>query len=406
MPPAPLSFRNFRLLTLGQGLGQIGAFFQIVAVSLLVLDANGSAFALGLTMGVQAIPMLVLSPWAGVIIDRVRIHRLLRVAAAVGAAQSLILGAIVANDSFNLVALAALSFVLGCVQTFDRPATQAFLQELVPRETIPAAVALSSSTQAVGRLGGPALAAILYSWLGAEWCFFVNAVGWLAVFAALSFFRTSEMYARPKQTPSRGQFVEGLAFVWRSPLHRTVLISNAVVGCLAFNFPLFYASLVKKAFEADSVYFGIAESLNAITAVAGGIIISRMRIELSLKLYAIACLALGISLTWSAASPTMFIFLAGMLYFGITVVFYQTAAQSLLQRATPPQLIGRVMSLYMLGLMGTTPIGGLLMGWIIDAVSARAAVGLGGASLLLAAAVIAFLPHNDPVEAVEPLAGS
>jgi MFS family permease len=296
----------------------------------------------------------------------------------------------------------SLTFLLGFVQIFDRPASQAFLSELVPREKLPSAVALAGSAQSVGRLGGPAIAALVYASLGAAWCFYINAVSYLAVVVAMLLLRRSEMIARQPATRAAGQFREGLRFVWRSPIHRPTLIANAVVGCLAFNFPLFFASLTTEVFHAGSLAFGIAESLNAVTAVLAGLLLTRSPRTPSLRTYALACLLLGISLAWSALSPTLGVFYASMLYFGAVVVYYSTTAQSLIQQNTPHELVGRTMSFFTLGLMGTTPIGGLIAGAVIDAYDPRAAIGLGALSLFLCGGVVALLARHDRVATSAP----
>ncbi|HVC30666.1 MAG TPA: MFS transporter, partial [Steroidobacteraceae bacterium] len=184
-----------------------------------------------------------------------------------------------------------------------------------------------------------------------------------------------------------------------SPLHRSVLLANALIGCLAFNFALFYSSLVTKDFHAGSLAFGIAESLNAITAVVGGLVLTRSPRTPTRRSFTVACFALGVSLAWSAAAPTLGLFFAGMLYFGAAVVLYSTVSQSLIQQNTPPALIGRVMSFFTLGIMGTTPIGGLVSGLIIDAFDPRAAIGLGAASLFACAIIMLPLIRRDAARA-------
>lgn len=393
--------RNVRLYLAGQSLSNIGTFFQIVALSLFVLHLTGSGFALGATMGLGAVPFLILGPWAGAVIDRLQIRRLLVLTSTLACVQALVLGLLIATGLVNLWWVLGLTFLLGCVQIFDRPAAQAFLNELVPREQLPSAVALSSSAQSVGRLGGPAIAALVYASLGPAWCFYVNSASYLAVVVALVLLHGSEMLPRLTTSQATGQFREGLRYVWNSSLHRSVLLANALIGCLAFNFALFYSSLVTQDFHAGSLAFGIAESLNAVTAVLGGLILTRSPRTPTRRTFAIACFALGISLLWSAASPTLAIFFAGMLYFGAAVVFYSTVSQSLIQQNTPPELIGRVMSFFTLGLMGTTPVGGLISGFIIDAVDTRAAIGLGAASLFVCGIIMAILVRRSPAKMLD-----
>lgn len=398
--------RNVRLYLAGQGLSNIGTFFQVVALSLLVLHLTGSGFALGAMMALGALPFLALGPWAGTVIDRLQIRRLLIVTATLAGIQALTLGILVSTGLISVWWLLLLALLLGCVQIFDRPAGQAFLTELVPREQLPSAIALASAAQSVGRLGGPAIAALLYATLGAAWCFYVNAASFAAVVVALSLLRRSEMVPRRLRPRGTGGFREGLRFVWRSPVHRSTLLANAVIGCLAFNFPLFYSSLVTKDFHAGSLAFGIAESLNAVTAVIGGLLLTRTPRTPSRRTFAWACFALGLSLGWSAIAPTLALFFAGMLYFGAAVVYYTTTSQSLVQQNTPPELIGRVMSFFTLGVMGTTPIGGLISGLVIDAFDPRAALGLGAASLFIAGAITMVLVRGDAAAARAALAAA
>ena len=172
-----------------------------------------------------------------------------------------------------------------------------------------------------------------------------------------------------------GQLRDGLRFAWRSPLLRIVLLTNAFIGMLTFNFPAFYSSLVKLTFHAGAAGFGVAESLNAITAVGAGFVLARRLHHPTMRLVALASALLGVSMLYSAVSPSLSLFLAGMPYFGAAVVCYTTVTQSLLQQHTPPEKQGRIMSLFMLGTMGTTPIGGILTGWITDRVVAAGVAG-------------------------------
>jgi MFS family permease len=275
-----------------------------------------------------------------------------------------------------------LAFVLGCVQVFERPAVQAFLGELVPPQAIPRAVSLASSVQAFGRLGGPALAAVLYTWLGPGLVFGVNAASYLIVLAALLLLRASAMFPRERRHGRQGSFMTGVRFVRNSPMLWPVLLGNAIVGLFAFNFPTFFASLATLTFQQPSL-FGLAESVNAVTAVLAGLLLARYLREPTGITVGAACMALGGTLVWVALSPSPFWFIASMPFFGFAVVSYTATAQSLVQRQAPREMVGRMMSLFSLGSMGTTPLGALIVGLVSDNVSPRAAVGLGATSAIL-----------------------
>ena len=381
-PQRTAAYRNLSIYLLGQALSNIGSFSQIVALSLLVLELTDSGLALGATMSVQAIPQLVLSPWAGPLLDRVALRWLLLVTALVGALQAVSLAALALTGQISMPWVIALALVGGCVQVFDRPGVQAFLGELVPRTDLHRAVSLASSVQAFGRLGGPALAALLYAWLGAGLVFAVNAGSFLLVIIALLALRAQAMFPRERRAAGGGTLMTAVRYAWHAPGLWPILLGNVFVGLFAFNFPTFFATLSTLTFQQPEL-FGLAESINAVAAVVTGLLLARYLRQPTVRMVGIACAALGGTLAWVAVSPTPAVFLASMPFFGAAVVAYTATAQSLTQRQAPREMVGRMMSLFTLGSMGTTPLGGLIVGAVIDLASPRAAVGLGAASALV-----------------------
>jgi MFS family permease len=382
-----LNERNVRLFVGGQALSNIGTFSQLVAQSLLVLDLSDSGFALGATMAVQSLPMLLLAPWSSVLLDRAPLRRLMLATATLGALQAAALAVLTVTNLVSLPWILVLSLALGTVQAFDRPAAQAFLVELVPPAGLHRAVALASTAQSVGRLGGPALAAGLYVWKGPASVFAVNAISYLAVVATLLALRSRDMFPRTPQPDEPGQFRAVLRLAWRSSLLRPALLANAFVGTLAFNFPTFFSTMATLTFDQPAL-FGIAESLNAVTALGAGLLLARAKSAPSGRRTGLACMALGSALLWVALSPTPAVFLASMPWFGFAVVWYAVSMQALIQRNATREMVGRVMSLYTLGTMGTTPIGGLVVGLLIDHFSPRVAVGVGATSAVLAGLIL------------------
>jgi MFS family permease len=367
--PSALGVANVRRFLFGQGISNIGTFFQIVAQSLFVLDLTGSGFALGATMSLQFLPVLLLGPLSGVVIDRVSIPRLLTFTAILAGLEALVLGILTSTGRITLHWILGLSLLLGIAQVADRAAGSAFLAQLVDGDRLASAVGLSAVSNSVGRLGGPALAALLYAWRGAAVCFYINAVSYVAVVVSLLLLRRKELIPSTRQPSAKGQLREAIGFARQSPLLRRVLLANAVVGALTFNFASFYSSLVRLTFHAGAGVFGLAESLNAITAVGGGFVLTKWLRRPSLKTFILSLTLLGTSLLYSASSPTVIWFLVGMPYFGAVIVLYTTVAQTVLQQNTPNSMQGRIMSLFSLGSMGMTPIGALVAGWLTDAVS-------------------------------------
>jgi MFS family permease len=378
-----LRSHNARLFVAGQALSNIGTFSQTVALSLLVLQLTDSGLALGGVMAFQALPMVLLGPWAGSVLDRLPLRRVLFVTALMGALQAACLAALALSGTINLAWVFGLAFGLGCIQVFDRPGGQAFIAELVPRAAIAGAVGLASLAPAIGRLGGPALAAVLYAWAGAGSVFAFNAASFAAVLVALALLRTAELLPRALHASRPTDMLTALRFAWRSPLLRSVLLANALIGLLAFNFATFFASISSLTFNQPSL-FGAAESINAVTALAAGVLLARRTRQATLGTAGIAAVCLGSSLAWVALSPTAGIFLAAMPYFGFAVVWYAATSQALIQQHAPAEMRGRMMSLYTLGSMGTTLVGALIVGAVIDHWSPRVAIGLGASSAVLA----------------------
>jgi MFS family permease len=401
--PSALKFHNVRLFVAGQGLSNIGTFSQVVALSLLVLQLTDSGLALGAVMAAQALPILLLAPWAGSFLDRLPLRRVLFVTALMGAVQAGGLAVLALTSTINLAWVFGLAIGLGCVQVFDRPGGQAFIAELVPREAIAGAVGLASSAQAMGRLGGPALAAVLYAWAGAGSVFAVNAASFAAVLVALMLLRSSELLPRAIHADKRTDMSTALSFARRSPPIRSVLLANAFVGLLAFNFPTFFASISSLTFDQPSL-FGAAESINAVTALAAGVLLARHVRRPTLRTAGIAAVCLGSSLAWVALSPGGPVFLAAMPYFGLAVVWYATSSQTLIQQHSPAEMGGRMMSLYTLGSMGTTPLGALIVGAVIDRWSPRVAIGLGASSAVVAGLVLLLIAARS--RSISPFASS
>ena len=176
-------------------------------------------------------------------------------------------------------------------------------------------------------------------------------------------------------------------YAWRSPGLRPILLRRVIVGLFAFNFPTFFATISTLTFQRPEL-FGIAESINAVAAVLTGLMLARYLRAPTVRIVGLACAALGVTLAWVAAAQTPAAFLASMPFFGAAVVTYTATAQSLTQRQAPREMVGRMMSLFTLGSLGTTPLGGLIVGWVTDQASPRAAVGLGAASAIVVGLVL------------------
>jgi MFS family permease len=378
----PFANRGFSLYFTGQALSNTGAWFQNIALSLVVLDATGSAQSLSGVTIAQFLPLLVLSVPAGRIADRVRPRTILLVTSLLSAAVVGGIALATLDDTPQLGVVYALVAVLGCVNTFERVAAQAIIFEIVGPAALTRAASLSTIAVASARSVGPGLAGIAFQSLGATACMLVNAASFLIVFVSVLLIRPSRLHPRvrrartdapPPRRPSR-------------PLV-TLFVVNTVVALLAMNLGLVLTSTVTLTFDGDATAVGAAHALNAIGAIAGGIVAAG-RASVSVRSLTAACALFGGSLLANAAAPTLSVFLLVGPLLGLGVGYYQGILNAAAQASVPPRLIGRTMSLVTLGNYGMVPFGALLMGWVIDQSSGRVALAIGGTAAIACAVFV------------------
>jgi MFS family permease len=378
-----LRVRNFRLFFIGQVASNVGTWFQSVAQALLVMELTRSGKALGILTALQFTPMLLLGVHSGVIADRVKPRLLLMTTASFAALLAATLAIVTAAHLVTIWWLWGLALGLGCVQAFDRPTGQAFLYELVGPEALQPAVGLYSTAQSSARMVGPALGGAAYAAFGSATCFAINSASFACVVVALLCTRPSQLWPRHVERRDAGEQVrQGLLYAWRNPELRMPLLANLLIGCLAFNFMLLIAAMIKFVFHADAGALGAAHALNAVGAVIGSLVFATLRKPSSSQL-ALTCLALATTISVNALAPSLMFFLIWAPIFGFSIGAYQTTLQGSVQRATDPAMLGRVAGLLTLGSVGTTPIGGVIVGWLIDAWSPRAGMGLGALACLV-----------------------
>ncbi len=379
--------RNFRLYFVGQTISSIGSWTHALAVTWLVLELTNRSDRLGVTMALQFLPLLLLGAPAGVLVDRFDNRRILVVTSAVSGLLAATFAAVALSGHVTMWWIYTLTLVFGIALAVERPAMQAILYDLVGPQLLPSAVATNSTIASVSRLIGPALAGALIAIVGVEACFIVNAASYVVVITALLTLRSSELVHRPSIGRAKGKLREGFAYV-RS--HRDVarpLLIMSIVGTVAYNFPTTFPSMVRFGFHRGAGSVGIAMSVSAIGSIMGGIYIAgvkphpRRTLAIALAGFAVSCLALSVA-------PGFWPFVAMSVVLGFASASYQSVTTVVLQQATEPAMQGRVMALHQMALFGTTPLGALLIGWIIQATSARVPFALGGVTALICAAAI------------------
>lgn len=386
-----LKFFNYRLWFVGALVANVGTWMQRVAQSWLVLtvltDNDGSA--VGVVIGLQFLPVLLFSPWAGVLADRLPLRKLLATTQAVLGLLAAALGAIVLADVAQLWHVYLFAFLLGTVAAFDGPARQTFVGEMVPQDSLPNAVALNSTSFNIARLIGPAVAGFLIAAVGTGWVFVINAVTFGATILSLVLMRRDELRPMPHAPRARGQVRAGIAYVRGRSDIMVIMLVVSVVGALGLNFQLTSAVMATEVFGKGAEDYGILGSVLAIGSLAGALLAARRR-HPRVRLVIAAAFAFGVVTGLQALAPTWELYMVSCVLVGLTSLTMMTTANATVQTTTEPAMRGRVMSLYMMVFLGTTPIGSPLVGWIAETWGARWSVGVGSLSSLLIAVVAAL----------------
>jgi MFS family permease len=397
-----LHVRNYRIFFSAQLISVSGTWMQTVAQAFLVLHLAPPARAgiyLGLVTALQFLPMLLFGSWGGLIADRVDKRRLLYMTQSAAGVLALVLGLLTAAGSVRLWEVFMLATFLGCVNVFDNPARQTFVLELVGRDDLPNAVSLNSVVMNSARVIGPAIGGALIALVGLAVCFEVNAASYVAVIIGLSLMRRKDLHRTVPVARGKGQLREGLRYVWRTPGLRQPLLLVAVVGTLAYNFQVVLALLAKFTFHGGAGVYSALTSLMGGGAVVGGLLIATRNRPNIHRLTAIGCV-FGVMILAVAGSPDLATALVFIFPMGAASIAFIATANATLQLRADPSMRGRVMALYAIAFLGTTPIGSPLVGWISQVSSPRVALAVGG-SATIAASLITRRYHRRGHERAE-----
>lgn len=377
--------RNFRLFFGGQIVSQAGTWMQSVAIVWLVLDLTGSGVALGLVTAAEFLPILLLGAWAGVIADRVDHHRLMIATQAAFLALAFTLSTLTLTGNITVPLLFVLSLVFGTINAFDNPSRRALVVELVPQTDVPNAVGLNSALMTGSRVVGPALAGLLIAGPGAGAAFALNTVTYLAVIIALVRLDRSQFRASPRVAKAKGQMVEGLRYVWRTPDLRLPLIMLAVVGMLAFNYQVTLPLIAERTFGGTATTFTLLFATMSLGSVAGALVVARQT-DLGVGFLVRAGTGLAVSTFGLALAPTLPLAVIAALAVGFTNVGIISGANAVVQLRAAPLMRGRVLALLSVVFLGSTPIGSPIIGLVAEQLGPRVAVALGGVATALVVA--------------------
>ena len=382
-----LRIRNFRLFFVAQLISVSGTWMQAVAQAWLVLHLTGSGVDLGIVVGLQFLPMLLLGPFGGLVADRADKRNLLFATQSAGALLALVLGALVVSDTVVLWQVYLLAGLLGVVNLFDNPARQTFMIEMVGRDDLPNAVSLNASVMNASRVVGPAIGGVIITVFGLGICFFVNAASYVAVIVGLAMMRTSELHPTAPVARARGQVREGFRYVWSTPALRNVLLAVSLIGIFAYNFTVTLALLAKVTFHGGAGAYAVLTSCMGAGAVIGGLLAAH-RARPTPRLLQVLALIFGGLLAAVAFAPTLLAADLLIVLMGAASIGFIATANATLQLTSDPAMRGRVMALYAMAFLGTTPIGAPLVGAIAQWTNPRIALLTGAVATVLAAGLL------------------
>jgi MFS family permease len=385
-----LDNRNYRRYFRGQAVSLIGTWMQTVAQSWLVLQLTHSGTALGLVVALQTLPILLLGPYGGVIADRVDKRKLMIALQSMMGLLALVLGLLTLTHVVMLWEVYALAFLLGVNNAFENPARQTFVLEMVGPADLRNAVSLNSVLVNAARAVGPAIAGVIIAVGGTGICFLLNALSFVAVVASLVGLDVSTLTPTPPTARGKGQVREGLAYIRRTPELAGPLLMMALVGCLAYEFQVVLPVVASQTFHGNSATYGFLTASMGVGAVIGGLQVAA-RGRTGLRALTISSALFGVAISLAAAAPFLWLELFALALVGGISVGFLSKGNSTLQLAASPQMRGRVMALWAVAFLGSTPVGGPIAGWVADRFGGRAGLVLGAAACLVAAGLGALV---------------
>ncbi|MBP1134948.1 MFS family permease [Arthrobacter sp. PvP023] len=386
----PLAQRNYRLFIAIQLAGSTGVWMQRLAQDWLVLQLTGSPAAVGVAVALQFLPMLVVGPLSGILVDLFPKRRILLICQFITALLALALAVLDAGGGITVWAVYACCVALGITSAVDGPARQVFVNEVVGDAALRPAIGLNNAIGQLGAMAGPALGGLLIAKAGSAAAFAANAVVCLAVIGLIAAIRTSRLYPGPPPLRGRGQILAGFRYVRRRPSLLLVMLLAGLLGAFGMNGPVVLAAFAEDVWHSGAAGFGIFNTFSAAGALAGALLAARLR-TLGRRGIVVSAGLFGLTQLVAALMPTQELFVAMLVLVGIMTLLFLTSAATTVQLEAGADVRGRVLALYLPLLLGGHALGGLLAGWLTEEFGVRTGLVVTGALGMLSAAVIGLL---------------
>jgi MFS family permease len=381
-----LKIRNYRLYFIGQAISLSGTWIQTIAQDWLVLQITHSGTQLGIVSAFQFLPILILGPWGGVIADRFPKRKVLYITQTLYGILALILGTLVLTHSIQIYMIYILALCLGLVNVINNPTLQTFVPEMVGKENLQNAVSLNVTEVNLARAVGPALAGILIVAVGIGWCFMLNGISYIAVLIAFFMMREKELQHTMRVEKKSGQLMEGLRYVRSNSILLGTLVMMAIIGTLSYEFSIILPLIAQYTFHGNAGSYASLVAATGLGAVVGGLFVAGRK-NASQKMLIASALGFGISLTIAAIMPSIFLMILVMFIAGIFSFNFISLGNIILQTESKPEMRGRVMALWSVAFLGSTPIGGPIIGWIGEHIGPRYGLAVGGIAAIVAAII-------------------
>ena len=385
---AALSSRSYRIYIGGQSLANTGSWMQSIAQDWLTFSLTHSSTAVGVTMALQFLPMLLLGLHAGAVADRLPKRRILLTTQSLNAVATLALAAITISGLVRVADVYVFALLSGVIFAFDVPARQAFVTEVVPESRLRAAISLNAAVFQATRLIGPAIASLLIATAGTGWVFAVNAACYLGPTIGLLMLRPADLQPAPAAPEDRGSVATAIKYLRGRPDLLWMIFLVGVLGTFGLNFPIVLTAMAKSTFGGGASTYGLFNIVLGLGSAAGAVLAgagTRPRT----RAIVITAAAFGLLQATAALAPDLGLFLTLLIAMGFVNLICQAMANAAVQLAVDPELRGRVMGLYMLVFIGGTPIGAPVIGAITSHFGARAGMLVCGVLPALAAVVVA-----------------
>jgi len=378
-----LKIRNFRLYFTGQVISTSGTFMQGIAQAWLVLELTNSGTALGIVTALQFLPVLLLGPWGGMIADRFSKRKLLYITQSLSGMLAIILGTLVATGEVRLWMVYVMALALGLINTVDNPTRQTFISEMVGENELKNAIALNSSLVNLSRVIGPAIAGIIIVTMGLAPCFILNGMSFFAVVSVLYMMRAHELHgARRSHVKSR--FLDGFRYILSKPILRMTLIMMAIIGTLSYEFQVSLPLLAQKTFHGDARSYAALTTALGLGSVIGGIIAASSK-KINPQFIVVSAFFFGCAILGAAVMPNFFLSVVMIVIVGVFSIYFTSLGNTTVQLGSAPEMRGRVMAFWSMAFLGSTAIGGPIIGWVGEFISPRWGLGIGGFAAIFAA---------------------